>query len=101
MDTPQTDQPLFPAIPRNQRVVLEHKTGRFQGLFQITGHSDQFEGQSVPPVTPPFRLWPREDETLLAGLIRSTPRFLLFREIAPTPGLGLHRDLMPFDRSQR
>ena len=79
---------------RNQRVVLEHTQGPFAGLLQITGHSDDFGGQQPPTLTDEFDIMPGKRKGC-AGLVKSTPRYVLYREITKPDGLG------KFDRRQR
>lgn len=86
--------PVMPAITRNQRIVLEHTCGPYAGLHQIVGHSDQHGGQQPPALTEPFTITPGE-RMALASLVKSTPRFLLYRELTVPEGLGR------FDRAQR
>lgn len=83
----------MPEIPNNQRVVLEHRTGRFRGLFQIMGHVSEFQ-DGLPVVTPPTVEWPRKD-AITACIVASRPRYVLYREITAPDGLGT------FDRRQR
>ena len=68
---------------RNQRVVLEHTNGPFKGLKQIMGHADDID--SPPPTTTgEFDITPGARKGI-AGLVKSTPRYLLYRElICPT-----------------
>ena len=90
------DIPAMPDIDstRNQRVVLEHTNGPFKGLKQIMGHSDDFKGEPPPTVTPEFDITPGTRKGV-AGLVKSTLRFLLYREITKPEGLGT------FDRRQQ
>lgn len=80
-----TQMPSIEVKPR--RVVFLHTTGPLAGLHQINGHSDEFEGRAAPLVTDPFQQWPRPTETLVASLVKVTPRFYLYKEIdLPHPG---------------
>ncbi len=83
----------FPQHQQNQRVVLEHRAGPYAGLFQITGHASEI-GDTPPSCTKPF------EETvsgrwIQASLVKSTPRYVLYREIIAPEGLGT------FDRRQK
>lgn len=84
----------LPCIKPNQRIVLLHTKGPFAGLHQIMGHSDEFEGRTPDAVTEPFDIMPGARRGM-AGLVRSTPRFLLYKEIDKAEGLGT------FDARQR
>ena len=81
---------------RNQRVVLEHTNGPFKGLKQIMGHVDNMGGGKGAPeaTTEEFDITPGARKGI-AGLVKSTPRYLLYREITKPEGLGT------FDRRQR
>lgn len=79
---------------RGRRVVLEHTNGPFKGLKQIMGHSDDFNGEPAPVTTDEFEINPGKRKGI-AGLVKSTPRYLLYREITKPEGLGT------FDRRQR
>lgn len=68
------------ATGRGQRIVLLHTRGPHKGLHQIMGHSDEFEGRTPDAVTEPFDITPGARRGM-AGLVRSTPRFLLYKEI--------------------
>lgn len=90
---PMTDTtPILPPLTRNQRVVFQHVHGPHPGLFQIGGHTNDFNGQQPPDILGPFKALGR---SVTASLVRSTPRYVLYREIAPPKGLGR------FDRRQR
>lgn len=93
-NAPESTAPVLPPLQRNQRIVLEHTQGPFKGLHQITGHSDDFDGADPPTVTEPFDITPGKRHGV-AGLVRSNPRYLLYREITAPEGLGT------FDRRQR
>ena len=91
--------PRMPEIPRNQRIVLAFANG----MHQIAGHSDQFEGQ--PPVVISLRQpvsQALEDAAngitpnpVSFGLSKAHPKYLLYKETANPTGLGT------FDRSQK
>jgi len=83
-----------PDTRRNQRVVLEHTQGPYAGLKQITGHSDELDPGPPPTMTEEFDITPGKRRGI-AGLVKSTPRYLLYREITKPDGLGT------FDRRQR
>lgn len=72
------DSLKMPTIRDNRRVVLEHRTGRCAGIFQIMGHVSEFE-DNVPSVAAPINPWPRTDR-IMADLVKSTPRYVLYRE---------------------
>lgn len=76
-----TEDLRMPAVAsRGQRIVLQHTQGPYKGLHQIMGHSDEFGGEQAPAVTEPFDITPGARRGL-AGLVRSNPRFLLYKEI--------------------
>lgn len=77
-----------------RRVVLEHTTGPYKGLHQIMGHTDDFGGKQPPTVTDEFDIQPFARRGV-ASLVRSNPRYLLYRELTKPEGLGT------FDRRQR
>lgn len=79
---------------RNLRVVLEHTNGPFKGLHQITGHSDDLDPGPPPALTEEFDIAPGKRRGV-AGLVRATSRYLLYRELTKPEGLGT------FDRRQR
>lgn len=70
----------FPQHQQNQRIVLEHTSGPHKGLFQITGHTGVFGGQTPPAATEPF---PESitHRVIIAGLVASKRGYLLYREI--------------------
>lgn len=84
----------LPEIPRNQRVIIEHVTGKLAGISQIVGHTDHFMGQQPPPLL-------KEMQSVVApakidaGLVKAKPRYLVYREVTNPTGLGT------FDRGQR
>jgi hypothetical protein len=67
-------------VPSGRRIVLEHTAGPYVGLRQIMGHTDEFGGKPVPTLTDAFVINPGT-RTAVAGLVRATPRFMLFREL--------------------
>ena len=72
---------VMPDAPaRNQRVVLQHTQGPYPGLFQIMGHSDAFGGQAPPITTEEFDISPGPRKGI-AGLVKATPRYVLYREV--------------------
>lgn len=75
------------ATNRNQRIVLQHTTGPFAGGFQIMGYSDEFGTQLPPTLTDVFDISPGARKGR-ASLIKSTPRYLLYRELVALEGLG-------------
>lgn len=81
-----------PEAPRNQRIVLEHTTGPYKGLFQVLGHTDEFEGEQPPLTSEVFTITPGERQGQ-SCLVASHPRYLLYREITAPEGLGtFHKD---------
>ena len=85
---------LGPTFTRNQRIVLEHTAGPYAGLFQIKGHSDEFEGRQPPALTDVFEIQPGQ-RLGVASLVKSTPRYVLYRELTRPAGLGI------FDQRQQ
>ena len=87
----------FPELPRNQRIVFQHTAGPHADLYQIIGHSDQFGGRAPDTQSQPFTVEfpPPARENVVATLVQSKPRYLLYRELTNPTGLGT------FDRSQR
>lgn len=73
----------FPQHQQNQRVVLLHALGPHAGLFQITGHASELGDGPPPACTEPFSETV-SNRVIVAGLIRSNPRYLLYKEIDPS-----------------
>lgn len=77
--------PKLPVAARNQRIIFLNTTGPYAGLHQIGGHTDDFPAtEPMPPALGPFdTTGPTGRTGLFAGLKKSTPRWLLYAEIAP------------------
>ncbi len=65
---------------RPLRIVFEHKFGRYAGLRQIVGTTDEFQDKPAPACSEPFNAIPDQRLTI-AGLISAHRRYLLYREI--------------------
>lgn len=94
MTNKTTESLLPPVTERGRRIVLQHVKGPFKGLMQIMGHTDDFKGTAAPIVTEEFDINPGTRKGI-AGLVKSTRRYLLYKEIDKPEGLGI------FDRNQR
>lgn len=83
------------ATGRGQRIVLLHTRGPHKGLHQIMGHSDDFFGSGAPDTTTEEFVITPGTRKGIAGLVRSTPRYLFYKEVTAPEGLGT------FDKAQR
>ena len=62
------------------RIVFEHTMGRYAGLRQIVGTTDEFEGATPPTTSEPFNAIP-DNRPAQAGLVSAHRGYLLYREI--------------------
>lgn len=85
--------PLMPEITQVKRIVLEHKTGRFAGLSQITGTSDNAPNP-LPTLCEGINR-PLDGDHITASLTRQKRGAVYYTELVMPQGLGR------FDRSQR
>ena len=81
------EQIVVESVAPAKRIVVEHTEGPFKGLMQITGTTDDFDGQSPPPITTePFMIQPGQ-RMAIAGLVAAKRTYLLYREITKPDGL--------------
>jgi hypothetical protein len=77
----------MPDIRTPLRIVLEHKTGRLAGMFQIQGVTG---GDDVPDPLPTLvdGIERRDGSVITAGMVRQHRGGIYYREVAQPEGLG-------------